>query len=280
MNWIVAKKRLSGNVTKLTFVSQYIAANAKPGQYVLVRRTLNSTSLPFTVTETNIEKGTVGIIITRRFKEYGEFADCNIGDDLFGVEGPYGTCFEIKKWGTVLCVAEGIGIEPLYPIMKALKSAGNRIITVIASGAEQSDVLREEFQQLSSQFYSVTCERESGINSGIISGMERAMQTEKIDQVISFGNAYTAKETCVFSNLRYKIPSKSILYTIGCFNCAYQGIFSISLSEKSEFVCVDGENFNAHYHGFDKMIQRFDCSPFSEKEESSLIMDAKKQKSR
>jgi NAD(P)H-flavin reductase len=273
MNWIVAKKRISGNALLLTFTSPEIAVSAKPGQYVTVKRTQDSEPKPYTIAETNCDKGTVSMLVTRRFAEHADYANLNMGDEVFSVEGPYGTGFEIGQWGTVLCVAEGYGIEPLYPIVKALRKAGNKVIAVLASTPDQADCLREEFQHLSTQLYTVTSERESGLNSGIVSGMEKAVHTEKIDRIISFGNAYTAKETCVFAHFRHKIPAMNILYSVGNGNCPYQGMFRISLSEKSDLVCVDGDNFNAYYQGFDKMIKRFECHHQAVKTENSLTKE-------
>lgn len=273
MNWIVAKKRISGNALLLTFTSPEIALSAKPGQYVFIQRTQHSDPKPYTIAETNCDKGTVSVLVTRRFAEHADYANLNMGDEVFSVDGPYGTGFEINLWGTVLCVAEGNGIEPLYPVIKALRKAGNKVITVIASTPDQADCLREEFQHLSSQLYTVTSERESGLNSGIVSGMEKAVNTEKIHQIISFGNAYTAKETCVFAHFRHKIPATNILYSVGNENCPYQGMFRISLSEKSDLVCVDGDNFNAYYQGFDKMIKRFECHQQAVKPENIHIKE-------
>ena len=273
MNWIVAKKRISGNALLLTFTSTEIAISAKPGQYVFLKRTEDSETKPYTIAETNVDKGTVSILITNRFAEHADYANLNVGDEVFSVNGPFGLGFEINRWGTVLCVAEGNGIEPLYPIIKALRKAGNRVITVIASTPLQTDCLREEFQRLSQQLFTVTSERESGINSGIVSGMEKAVNMEKIDRIISFGNTFTAKETCVFAHFRHKITATNILYSVGNQNCPYQGMFKISLSEKSDLVCVDGDNFNAYYQGFEKMIKRFECQNTPLKAENEHVKE-------
>lgn len=259
MNWIVAKKKLSGCAAQITITSPEVAQNAKPGQYVNIKLTENSETRPYTVLETNKEKGSVMVLATKRFANYADFSQLNTGDEIFSIEGPLGTSYETNNVGTVICIAEGSGIEPLYAVVKELRKAGNKVITILASHTELEECLREEFQQLSALLFTVTCNRELGLNSGIVSGMEKAIQTEKVNKIISFGNAFTAKEVCVFAHFRHQIPANSYLYTVGNTHCPYEGIFRISLTEKSDLVCVDGDNFNAYYQGFDKMIKRFEC---------------------
>ena len=52
---------------------------------------------------------------------------------LLDVSGPLGRPTKIEKVGTVLACGGGVGIAPLYPIAKAFKIAGNKVITVLGS---------------------------------------------------------------------------------------------------------------------------------------------------
>ena len=63
----------------------------------------------------------------------------NVGDGFYSVAGPLGHPTEIEPYGTVVCVAGGVGIAPMYPIARDLKKAGNHVISII--GARNKELL-------------------------------------------------------------------------------------------------------------------------------------------
>ena len=61
------------------------------------------------------------------------------GDVIADIVGPLGKPSHIEKLGTVVCVGGGIGAAPIYPIARALREAGNRVITI--NGARMGELL-------------------------------------------------------------------------------------------------------------------------------------------
>ena len=72
-----------------------------------------------------------------------------VGDALASLTGPLGRSSEIEAYGTVICVGGGFAVAPIYPIARALKAAGNTVLSII--GVRNRDLLfwEEKLQAVS-----------------------------------------------------------------------------------------------------------------------------------
>ncbi len=66
------------------------------------------------------------------------------GDSIMDVIGPLGMPSHIENFGKVVCVGGGVGIAPTYPIARALKEAGNTVVSIIGATHEGPDLLGRE----------------------------------------------------------------------------------------------------------------------------------------
>ncbi|MCJ7715812.1 MAG: sulfide/dihydroorotate dehydrogenase-like FAD/NAD-binding protein, partial [Anaerolineales bacterium] len=127
---IVSKKILAPNITRFSVEAPEVAVSRKPGQFVVIRAIETSERVPLTIVDSDPQKGTIDLII----QDAGFSTHClicyEVGDGFLDVLGPLGRPTDMHKFGTVVCVGGGVGTAVLYPIVKGLKEAGNKVITI------------------------------------------------------------------------------------------------------------------------------------------------------
>jgi len=154
---IVSKKQLSENVFTADIEAPLIAQARKPGQFVIViTNNEYGERIPLTIADADPKHGTIRLIWQRIGKTTTELADMNVGDELAAVAGPLGRPTHIENFGTVVCVGGGIGGAPLLPIAKALKTAKNKIITILGARTKDLLVLEDEFANTSDELIITT----------------------------------------------------------------------------------------------------------------------------
>nr|MBP8782460.1 hypothetical protein [Paludibacteraceae bacterium] len=132
MNKIISKEHFSANVVKLEVEAPMIAKSRRAGHFVLVKVGEKGERIPLTITSSDLEKGTITLVIQKMGVSSTKICNLNEGDYITDLVGPLGKATHIEKFGTVVCAGGGVGLAPLLPIVEALKKAGNRVITVLA----------------------------------------------------------------------------------------------------------------------------------------------------
>ena len=128
---IVGKKNLGEGINLYNISAPDVALKAQPGQFIILRVNKNGERVPITIANSDKNDKTVTILVQTLGKTTHLLSELNVGDSLADVVGPLGVPTEIEKFGTVVCVGGGFGIAAIYPIAKALKSAGNNVISII-----------------------------------------------------------------------------------------------------------------------------------------------------
>ena len=114
-----------------------VAKKAQPGQFVVVRIDEKGERIPLTIADWDKGGGSVTIVFMEVGTTTARLALLEAGDAIADFVGPLGLPAHIEKFGTVVCVAGGVGAAPIAPIARALKSAGNKIISIL--GARSKD---------------------------------------------------------------------------------------------------------------------------------------------
>jgi ferredoxin--NADP+ reductase len=255
MNWILAKKKLSGNCIQLDVAAPEIAAVVQYGQYVMVRFAHESGFSSLIVSDFDARTGRLSVLISESDSSHLNYL--KTGDEIISVEGPFGEGFDVDKPGNVLCVAGGEGISLLYPLAKAIRKAGSNMLTILVSNSDEAIVLETELKRLSSQFVVFHEDGNQLIGNTLGNEMAKMLVGRSVDRIVSIGDVYTLKESFVYINRHCQIPSTCYLNTIGSSSSVLKGIFKVSTCRRSKYVSVDGFNFNAYYSTFDRFVQRF-----------------------
>ena len=132
MTQIIEKKELSLGIKSLTLLSPLISRKSKPGQFVVLRVNDQGERIPLTIADADSKKGNITIIFQEVGKTTKDLGKLVTGDHVLDLVGPLGTPSDIQFFGTVIIVAGGVGVAEAYPIAKALKKEGNKVITIIS----------------------------------------------------------------------------------------------------------------------------------------------------
>ena len=146
----ILEKQVLSDVTKLMVVeAPHVARNAKAGQFVIVIADAQGERIPLTIADHDPKAGTITLIFQEVGKSTLQMGTMNVGDGFYSVAGPLGHPTEIEPYGTVVCVAGGVGIAPMYPIARDLKQAGNHVISIIGARTEGPALLgRQDARRL------------------------------------------------------------------------------------------------------------------------------------
>ncbi|MBU2590560.1 MAG: sulfide/dihydroorotate dehydrogenase-like FAD/NAD-binding protein, partial [Nitrospinae bacterium] len=117
----------------------WIAEKHRAGQFIILKISKDGERIPLTISNKNVEKGTINILFQEVGKTTMELGLLNKGDEVTDLCGPLGKPTHIEKFGTVVCIGGGIGVAPLHPIAQAMKQAGNKVISII--GARTKDIM-------------------------------------------------------------------------------------------------------------------------------------------
>ena len=257
---ILSKKQLSEDVFTAEVEASLIARARKPGQFVII--SINneySERIPLTIADADPEKGTIRLIWQRVGKTTAELADMQTGEKIASVVGPLGRPTHIKKFGTVVCVGGGIGNAPLLPITKALKKAGNRIISIIGARTKELLILEEEFTRISNKLIITTDDGSYGRKVLVTEPLKEVCQrSRKPNQAFVIGPAVMMKFCCEVTK-QFKVPTLVSLNTIMVDGTGMCGGCRVEVDGQPQFVCVDGPEFDGHKVNFDLMMKRLNA---------------------
>jgi len=252
---IIEKEFLSENVARLVIQAPYIAKSRKAGHFIILRIDEYGERIPLTISDADIEKGTITLIVQRVGVSTHKLCAMNVGESLAGVVGPLGTATHIANLGTILCAGGGVGVAPLFPIIQAMKKAGNKVITVIAARNKELLILEDQIRAYSDELIIMTDDGSKGTKGLITQGMEEVILREKINAAIVIGPTIMMKYAALTTK-KYGIPTQASLNTIMVDGTGMCGACRVTVGGKTEFVCVDGPEFDAHKVNFDEMLNR------------------------
>jgi len=257
---IVSKRKLSENVFTAEIEASLIAQAGKPGQFVIISiNSEYSERIPLTIADADPEKGTIRLIWQRVGKTTAELADMKAGEKIANVVGPLGKPTRIENFGTVVCVGGGIGSAPLLPITKALKKAGNKIISILGARSRDLLILEDEFARISNELIVTTDDGSYGRKALVTEPLKELCQRDqKPNQAFVIGPAIMMKFCCEVTR-QFNIPTQVSLNTIMVDATGMCGGCRVEIDGKPKFVCVDGPEFDGHKVNFDLMMKRLDA---------------------
>ena len=167
------------------------------------------------------------------------------------MEGPFGQPFQIEKFGAVLCIANQESLISLYPVLAALRAAGNQTTCLLTGTGGDNLILENEIRNLSDHFINT-----DGNPRRSSQMFEQTLRAQKYDQVFAIGSAKTIRETLTICTAT-GTTAQAMLFLNEKTQKGLHGIFRVSICGNTRALCVDGYNFNAHYTSFEEMVKRF-----------------------
>ncbi len=257
MNKIIRKVRLSDEVYKIVVEAPLIAAERRPGQFVIVQRDTDfGERIPLTIADADPRAGTITMVFQTVGKSTHNLALLEEGDSIANLLGPLGRPTKIEKVGTVVCVGGGIGAAPLYPIAQGMKKAGNRLVVIIGARNRGLVIMEEEMRAIADELIVVTDDGSYGRKALVTEPLKELCDGDpRPDMVVAIGPPIMMK-FCVETTRPFGIHTVVSLNTIMIDGTGMCGGCRVTVGGKTKFVCVDGPEFDGHQVDFSNMLAR------------------------
>jgi ferredoxin--NADP+ reductase len=254
----ILDKQAFSDVTKLMVVhAPHVARKARAGQFIIVRIDEKGERIPLTIADFNRENGTITIIFQELGKSTMQLGAMNAGDSLSTFVGPLGHPTGIENFGTVVCVGGGVGIAPIYPIARALKEAGNTVISII--GARNKSLLfwEEKMKAVSDELHICTDDGSQGRKALVTDPLKEVLEDKSraVAKVWAIGPAIMMKFVASATK-PYNVPTIVSLNTIMIDGTGMCGGCRVLLEDGARFVCVDGPEFDGHKVDWGNLLSR------------------------
>lgn len=252
---ILERQDLAQNVYLMKIEAPAVAKKAQAGQFIIVRVDEKGERIPLTIADWDRQEGSITIVFAAVGTSSSKLARVKAGDSVLNFVGPLGLPTHIDKYGTVACVAGGIGAAPVFPIARALKQAGNKVITI--RGARCKDLLfwEDRLAQVSDKLIVTTDDGTFGRKGLVTEPLKELVESEKVDLAIIIGPPimmkFGAKTTEPFGVKT--IVSLNPIMVEGTGMC---GCCRVSVDGKTKFACVDGPDFDGHKVDWDLLMSR------------------------
>jgi NAD(P)H-flavin reductase len=254
-NEIIEKRTLAPTIVFYRVHAPEIARSVKAGQFVILRTDETAERLPLTVVDHDPKNGTIDLIVQEIGVATRKLGKLGPGDAILDLVGPLGHASVIEKLGTVVAVGGGVGTAPLYPIVKAFKEAGNRLLTVLGARSSELLILEDEMLKISDRLEIATDDGSRGEKGFVTGPLKQLLESEKVDLVMAIGPAVMMKavsETTKPFGVK-TIVSLNALMLDGTGMC---GGCRVTVGGRMQFVCVDGPEFDAGEVDFGELVQR------------------------
>lgn len=253
---ILQRERLVPNIHLIEIHAPEIAKKSKPGQFVIVMPDEKGERIPLTIADWDKEKGSVTAIFMVVGTSTHKLSLLEAEDEVPVFVGPLGKPSEIKKYGTVLLAGGCFGIAAIYPVARALKEKGNKIITVLDVKANYLLYWEEKLRAVSDQFFVSARDSYYNCKDYIPKTLNNIItKGSKINKVISIGCTYLMY-TCSEATKAYGIETSVSLNPIMVDGTGMCGACRVTVDGRTKFACVDGPDFDGHLVDWEELFSR------------------------
>lgn len=253
---ILAKETLAPVIKLMVISAPDVARKAKAGQFVIVRPSEEGERIPLTIADYDREEGTITIVFQEVGKTTMHLGTMEVGDELASLTGPLGNPTEIKHYGTVICAAGGLCIALVFPIARALREAGNYVITII--GARNKELLfwEDRMRSVSDELIVCTDDGSYGRKAFVMHPLKELLETRSsIDHIWVIGPAIMMKFTALATK-PFSVPTTVSLNSIMVDGTGMCGSCRCEVGGETRFACVHGPEFDGHQVDWDLLLAR------------------------
>ena len=252
---ILKKEELSESITAFDIDAKDIAKKAKPGNFIVLKTHEQGERIPLTIADFDREKGTITTVFQKVGKSTYYLGALNEGDFITDVIGPLGIPSHIENFGKVVCIGGGVGIAPIYPITRALKEAGNIIISIIGARTKSLLFWEEKMRKVSDELIITTDDGSYGRKAVVTIPLEELLKEGNINLVVAIGPAIMMKFACKTTE-KYNVKTIVSLNSIMIDATGMCGGCRVGVGGETKFCCVDGPEFDGHKVDFDLLMER------------------------
>lgn len=275
---ILEKIELADNIVEFIVHSPLIASAARAGQFVRVLPWANGELIPLTLADWDAEAGTICLVVQAMGTSSIEINRMQVGDSFAGIAGPLGLPSELHRYEgkqTVVFTAGGVGLPPVYPIMRAHLRLGNHVTLI--SGFRSANLLfwtrddervgrlKVEFGEMLDIIYTSN-DGTFGVKGFVTGPLEEMLKTDKkakgrkIAEVVTIGPPLMMRAVSDLTK-PYGVRTVASLNSIMVDATGMCGACMVPVTIDGKMVrkhaCVDGPEIDGHIIDWDKFLPRF-----------------------
>ncbi len=253
---ILKKEELSEAVVMFEIEAEKVAKKAEAGNFFILKINEQGERIPLTIADFDRKRGTITTVFQKIGKTTYQLGTLNEGDFIEDIIGPLGNPTHIVNYGTVICVGGGVGIAPIYPIARALKEAGNKIISIIGARTKNLIFWEDKMRVVSDELIITTDDGSYGRKAVVTVPLDELLRTNKeVNLVIAIGPAIMMKFVCITTE-KYNVKTVVSLNSIMVDGTGMCGACRVEVGGQTKFACVDGPEFDGHEVDFDLLMAR------------------------
>ena len=233
-----------------------VAKKAQPGQFVVVRIDEKGERIPMTIADWDEEEGSVTIVFMEVGTTTRRLASLEADDFIANFIGPLGLPTRIEKFGTVVCAGGCYGIASIMPIARAMREAGNRVISVIEARSKNLLFWQERLGSVSDQLIISTGDGSYATKGWVPQRLEEIVGGgDRVDLVVAIGCTFMMM-LCAEATRPFGIKTMVQLNPIMVDGTGMCGCCRVSVGGITKFACVDGPEFDGHQVDWDLLVAR------------------------
>ncbi|UCF09753.1 MAG: sulfide/dihydroorotate dehydrogenase-like FAD/NAD-binding protein [Candidatus Bipolaricaulota bacterium] len=254
---ILSKETVGPAIREYIVEAPEVARAARPGQFLVIRLHEDGERIPLTIVDTDDATGGITVVVQEVGKTTLEMGDrFGVGDGILDVVGPLGEASEIERFGTVICVGGGVGIAPLFPIARALREAGNRVIGIIGARSQEHLFYEEPMRNACDELHVMTDDGSAGDRGFVSDKLREILESGlSVDRVWAIGPAIMMK-VCAETTRPFGVKTIVSINSVMIDGTGMCGGCRVEVAGAAKFACVDGPEFDAHEVNFDLLMSR------------------------
>jgi len=252
---IISNILLAPHIREETIYAPLIAKAIKPGQFVIVIVDEKGERIPLTPVEWNVEEKWIKIVFLEIGVSTIKLGLKKRGDKIYYIVGPLGNPSMIKNYGTVVMIGGGVGVPSLYPIAKALRKAGNKIISIIGARSANLLVYEDKIRSISDEIYITTDDGSKGMKGFTSDALKIVLEEKNVDIIWVIGPAIMMK-VCSDISKSYNVKTIVSLNSIMVCGMGMCGACRVKVGGETKYTCIDGPEFDGHLVDWNEFLSR------------------------
>ncbi|MEM2875091.1 MAG: sulfide/dihydroorotate dehydrogenase-like FAD/NAD-binding protein [Candidatus Hadarchaeales archaeon] len=250
---VLKNSEIAPGTRLMEILAPQIAGRARQGQFIILMTDEKGERIPLTLFDWT--ESTIKVIFEVIGRSTSKLAMIGAGEQLYSLIGPLGNPSEVGAYGKVAVVGGGVGIASCYPIARALKGAGNFVISVLGARTRELLILEREMREVSDRVIITTDDGTYGRKGLVTDALSDLLQEEEIGRVWAIGPAPMMRAVSELTRTRgiETVVSLNAIMVDGTGMC---GSCRVTVGGKTRFTCVDGPEFSGHEVDWDEFIAR------------------------
>ena len=253
---IIENEVVAPNVRKMVLEAPRIAKKAKPGQFIIIIPDEFGERTPFTLSDWDAEAGTITIFYLEAGVSTLKMTKLKPGETVYTLVGPLGRPTEIEKWGTVLLGGGCYGLGAIYPLAKAFKEAGNKVVAIIEGRTSYILYNEEKLMEVADELIICTSDGSRGVRGHVPDAYKQLVEEGRnFDHAHFVGCTYMMMISSEATKPQ-KIPTVVSLNALMVDGTGMCGCCRVIVGGSSKYACVDGPDFDGHQVDWKNLFAR------------------------